>query len=228
MRKVSKMNHEYNTNDENHQHNVVAIRVSKVTIIINLSLALIKMFAGIVGHSGAMVADAVHGFSDVFGSFVIIVGSYIADIKADEDHPHLQRKIEGTISVFLSTLLLFIAAEIGYNAINTIIGGDYENLKVPTLLPLIVAIVSIGIKEGLYRYSSSNAKKIQSVALQAMAWHHRTDALVTISSFIGIMGSRLGHPVFDPIVSLIISLLVVKVAVEIFIEAIRSIKNKEI
>lgn len=94
------------------------------------------------------------------------------------------------------------------------------------MLPLAVALVSIVIKEALYRYSIKSAEKTDSVVLRAIAWHNRTDALVTIGSLIGILGARCGYLVFDPAASIIISILVMKAAFEIFIDAVRTLKNK--
>lgn len=210
-----------NTNE----HNAITARVSRITIAANTALAAMKAAAGILGHSGAMLADAAHTFSDLFGSLAVLIGVYISENIRSRNKELLQRRIEGGISVFLSLLLFYLAFEIGAGGIAEIVSGEYKSAEVPTMLPLAVAVISIVTKEALYRYSIRNAAKADSVVLRALAWHNRTDALVTVGSLIGILGSRFGYAVFDPAASIIISILVIKAAFEIFADAVRALRN---
>lgn len=212
--------------DSMNEYNRITAKVSRVTIAANTVLALLKAAAGVIGHSGAMLADAAHTFSDLFASFAVLIGVYISDNVRSADKEIFRNRIEGIISVLLSLLLAYLSIEIGMGGVITVISGDYKTAEAPTMLPLAVALVSIVIKEALYRYSIKSAEKTDSVVLRAIAWHNRTDALVTIGSLIGILGARCGYLVFDPAASIIISILVMKAAFEIFIDAVRTLKNK--
>ena len=115
---------------------------------------------------------------------------------------------------------------IGQVGLNKIISGDYGSLSIPGTLALIAALISIITKELMYRYTKKNAKKINSGALLADAWHHRSDALSSVGAFIGILGARMGLPVLDPIASVLISILIIKAAAEIFKDAIDKMVDK--
>ena len=210
-----------------HEYNQVTIKVSRKITVVNLFLAVLKLLAGLIGNSSALVADSMHAFSDVFGSFAIFVGAKIADKPKNRGKKGLSSRIEGTISLILSAVLLITGAEIAIDALTAIISGSYAELELPTILPLIVAICAIVIKEIVYFYSNKYAKQINSVGLKAMAWHNQTDALISLGSFVGILGSRLGYSICDPLASLIICILVLRAAAEIFIEAIRALRGVE-
>lgn len=210
---------------DRHERNRTVIKVARITIIINAVLAGIKVVSGIAGHSSAMLADAMHAFSDVLGTLAVLIGAYIADRENNREKPFLQEKIEGVISLLFGIVLLHLAFEVGYDSISVIVAGDYASIEMPTVFPLVIAVVSIIIKECLYRYSMANAQKVDSVALKAVAWHNRTDAFITLGTIIGIVGSRLGFHEADSIASVIISLLVLKVAIEILISAVRVLKR---
>ena len=207
------------------EHSRTVAKVSRVTIIANTALALLKAAAGIIGHSSAMLADAAHTFSDLFASVAVLIGVYISDHVRSNNKERFRNKIEGTISVLLSLLLIYLAVEIGVGGAVTIISGAYKNVEAPTLLPLAAALVSIVTKEALYKYSIKNAQRADSVVLRAIAWHNRTDALVTVGSLVGILGARFGYLIFDPAASIVISFLVMKAAFEIFADAVRTLKN---
>jgi cation diffusion facilitator family transporter len=113
-------------------------------------------------------------------------------------------------------LLAVVGAGIGLSGVQKITAGSYETLAVPSLLPLIAAVVSIAIKEWMFWYTRSVARRIKSGALMADAWHHRSDSLSSIGSFVGILFARMGYPILDPIASVIISLCILKAAYDIF------------
>ncbi len=200
------------------QVRAVATRVSMVSILGNLLLTVFKLIAGILAHSGAMISDAIHSASDVVSSFVVIIGVRIAAKAPDEGHPYGHERFECVAAMVLAAILVLAGGGIGVEAVRKIAGA--EALAVPGTLALAAAAVSIVSKEAMFWYTRGNARKIDSTALMAEAWHHRSDALSSVGALIGIAGARMGFPVLEPVASLIICLLVLKVAVEIFKDAI--------
>lgn len=198
----------------------VATRVSLVSIIGNLILSGFKLFAGIVAHSGAMLSDAVHSASDVFSSILVIIGVRIAARKPDKEHPYGHERFECVTAILLSVILFLTGLGIGKNALQAILGGHYEDLAVPGALALVAAVASIITKEAMFWYTRYHANRIQSPALMADAWHHRSDALSSVGALIGIAGARMGYPVLDPVASAVICLFILKAAFDIFKDAI--------
>ena len=197
-----------------------ATRVSTVSIIVNLLLAAFKFVAGALGHSGAMISDAVHSSSDVLGSLIVIVGVKLSEKASDEDHPYGHERMENVASLLLAGILAAAGFAIGKEALVSILDGSYRTAVSPGVLALAAAIVSIVVKEALFWYTLINAKKIRSGALKAEAWHHRSDALSSVGALIGIGGALLGVPVMEPIASIVICLFILKVAVDIFRESV--------
>ena len=202
----------------------IAIKVSVISIILNCLLTLIKFISGVISKSSAMISDSVHSLSDVLSTFVVIIGVKIANKKADSDHPYGHERIECVSAIILSGMLFVVGALIGINGIKNVTNSS--NLVMPGVLALIASIISIISKEAMYQYTIRVSKKINSAALKADAWHHRSDALSSIGSFIGILGSRLGFKVFDPLASVIISLCIIKVSIDIFKDAIDKMVDK--
>lgn len=197
-----------------------AVRVSLVSIIGNAVLSLLKLLAGILAHSGAMVSDAVHSASDVFSSIIVIIGVKISAKDSDRDHPYGHERFECVAAILLAELLAVTGLFIGHNALERITADSVQQLAVPGLLALIAAVVSIVSKEAMYWYTRFYAKRLDSSALMADAWHHRSDALSSVGALIGIAGARMGYPVLDPIASLVICLFILKAAYDIFKDAI--------
>ena len=198
----------------------VANKVSFVTIIGNILLSVMKLIVGFVAHSNAMISDAIHSASDVFSTFVVIIGIKLASKKADKEHPYGHERLECVAAIVLSMVLFITGLGIGATALKNITSGDYNNIVVPGILALVAAIVSIVSKEAMYWYTRYNAKRIDSSALMADAWHHRSDAFSSIGALIGIAGARLGFPIMDSIASLIIFVFIIKAAYDIFKDAI--------
>ena len=201
------------------QFQKIAGKVSLVTIIGNMVLSALKLIAGIIAHSSAMVSDAVHSASDVFSTFVVIIGIRLASKKPDKEHPYGHERMECVAAIVLAMVLFITGLGIGIEAIKNIAGGNYGDLQVPGVLALVAAIVSIVSKEGMYWYTRHYAKKIDSSALMADAWHHRSDMFSSIGALIGIAGARLGFPIMDSIASLVIFLFIAKAAFDIFKDA---------
>lgn len=204
----------------------VAMRVSTVTVIGNIILSIFKLWAGIIGNSGAMISDAVHSASDVFSTFIVMIGFQLSAKESDGEHPYGHERLECVASVILALLLFATGIGIGINGIEKIIGGNYGELLVPKSIALIAAVTSIIVKEWMYRYTRVAAKKINSGSLMADAWHHRSDALSSIGAFIGIIGAKMGFPLLDPIASVVICLFIGKVAFDIFKDAIDKMLDK--
>lgn len=198
----------------------IALRVSRVTIFINLFLSAVKLLAGIVARSGAMISDAAHSASDVLSTVVVILGMRAASKASDREHPFGHERMECVAALVLSGALLITGLGIGWAGIKKIFMEDPESLPIPGALALIAAVVSIVVKEGMYHYTRAAAKKIDSPALMADAWHHRSDALSSIGAAIGIGGARLGLPILDPIASLVICVMIAKAAYDIFRDAV--------
>lgn len=204
----------------------VALRVSRVSIEANMALTIFKLLAGVIAHSGAMVSDAIHSASDVFSTIVVIIGIRISGKASDKDHPYGHERMECVAAIVLATILAGTGLGIGYTAVNKVVGGDYANLAVPGILALIAAMVSILVKEGMYQYTRIYAKKIDSGALMADAWHHRSDALSSVGALIGIAGARIGFPILDPVASVVICIFIEKAAYDIFMDAVDKMVDK--
>lgn len=189
------------------------IVLSLWTLALNFLLGSLKLAAGLWGRSSAMVADAVHSYSDCASTVAVIAGLKMASKSADADHPYGHEKYELIFANILSILLGLTAVKIGYDALMVIAHGSYQ---VPGLAPLLAAVFSVAVKEVMYRLTLRKAKKIGSVAMEADAWHHRSDALSSVGAFVGILGARLGLPVLDPVTGLLVSILVLKVAIDLY------------
>lgn len=198
----------------------VANRVAFITILENMLLSIFKLFAGIFAKSNAMISDAIHSASDVFSTIVVLIGVKLASKDSDKEHPYGHERLECVAAILLSMVLLFTGLEIGSKAFENIISGEYGNLERPGVLALVAAIVSIATKEMMYWYTRYHAKKIDSSALMADAWHHRSDALSSVGALIGIGGAMLGYPIMDSIASLVIFVFIAKAAYDIFKDAI--------
>lgn len=197
----------------------VANKVSFVTIVANIFLSFMKLLAGVFAHSNAMISDGIHSASDVFSTIIVVIGIRLSSKKPDKEHPYGHERMECVAAIILAMVLFMTGLGIGGEALKDVIQGEYSSLQVPGILALAAAIVSIISKEAMYWYTRYYAKKIDSSALMADAWHHRSDAFSSIGALVGIVGARMGFPVMDPIASLVIFVFIVKAAYEIFKDA---------
>lgn len=207
-------------------HEKVAIKVSFYSIMANTFLSIFKLLAGIIGKSGAMLSDAVHSMSDVFSTIVVIIGVKLASKKEDEKHQYGHERLECVAAIILAMSLILVGIGIGISGIKNIVLSKHEELVVPRSLALVAAIVSIVVKEGMFWYTKIAAKKISSSALMADAWHHRSDSLSSIGSFIGILGARLGFPVLDSIASVVICVFILKAGYDIFRDSVKQVVDE--
>ena len=196
--------------------------IYKVTLVggvVNVVLLLFKFIAGIIGHSAAMVADAVHSLSDFVTDIVVLVFVRISGKPKDKSHDYGHGKYETLAMTMIGIALFAIAIGILYSGTTKIISwANGETLEAPDMLALWAALLSIILKEGVYRYSMVKARELNSQAVEANAWHHRSDALSSAGTAIGIGGAIfLGQrwTVLDPIASVVVGLFIVKVSVDL-------------
>ena len=203
-----------------------AMRVSAVSSAVNLMLTLIKLLAGIFARSGAMISDAVHSASDVFSTFIVIAGIRIAGKQPDREHPYGHERMECVAAVILAAVLAGTGIGIGSQGIRHILPEGSAELAVPGASALAAAVISVIVKELMFRYTRRVAARLNSGALLADAWHHRSDALSSVGSFAGILGARMGMPVLDPLASVIICVFIEKAAIDIFRDAMDKMVDK--
>ena len=194
-------------------------KVTLIGSIVNVVLLIFKFAAGILGHSAAMIADAVHSLSDFITDIIVLVFVHISNKPKDKSHDYGHGKYETLALTIIGLALLSVAIGIVYSGVMHIIAwSNGETLNSPGMLALWAALLSIVLKEGVYRYSMIKARQLQSQAVEANAWHHRSDALSSIGTAVGIGGAIfLGQrwAVLDPIASIIVGLFLIMVAVEL-------------
>lgn len=204
----------------------IAMKVSYVSIVGNVLLSLFKLMAGILAHSGAMVSDAVHSASDVFSTFVVMIGIRLSGKESDKEHPYGHERMECVAAIILATILCITGLGIGRTALTNLLGKTTQELVIPGVLALVAAVTSIVVKEAMFWYTKHYAKKIDSSALMADAWHHRSDALSSIGALVGILFARNGFPMMDAVASLVICVFIVKAAYDIFMDAVGKMVDK--
>ena len=202
------------------ENNKIANKAAVSTIIVNVILSVFKLIVGLIGNSNAMISDAIHSASDVFSTIVVMIGVKLASKESDKEHPYGHERMECVAAIILAVVLFITGAAIGMEAAKNILSGKFEELQVPGVLALAAAILSIIIKEAMFWYTRVNAKRIDSSALMADAWHHRSDAFSSVGALVGIAGARLGFPVMDSAASLIIFGFIAKAAYDIFMDAV--------
>lgn len=196
--------------------------IYKVTVVgglVNLILLVFKFVAGILGHSAAMIADATHSLSDFVTDIIVLIFVKLGNRPKDKSHDYGHGKYETLAMTIIGIALMVVAVGIiveGAKKIAFWAGGG--TLEEPGMLAFWAAIVSIVMKEAVYRYSIIKARKLNSKAVEANAWHHRSDALSSLGTAIGIGGAIfLGDKwaILDPIASVVVGAILVKVAFEL-------------
>lgn len=209
--------------------------IYKVTLVggaVNLLLLLFKFVAGIVGHSAAMLADAVHSLSDFVTDIIVLVFVSISGKPQDKTHDYGHGKYETLAMTMIGFALLIVALGILYSGVSKIVAWvQGEQLEAPGMLALWAALLSIILKEIVYRYTIIKSRQLNSPALEANAWHHRTDALSSIGTAIGIGGAiLLGQrwTVLDPVASVIVGVLIVKVSFDLLRNGIGDLMERSL
>lgn len=205
---------------ETEKQKKIAMKVSLVGILVNLGLSLFKLVAGILAKSGAMLSDAVHSASDVFSTIVVMVGIRLSSKEADKEHPYGHERLECVAAIVLAVVLFATGIGIGLSGGRKIVNGHYDMLEVPGAFAMIAAVVSIVVKEWMYWFTVIAANRINSGALKADAWHHRSDALSSVGALAGIFGARMGFPVLDSVASVVICMFIAKASFDIFKDAV--------
>ncbi|MBD5101070.1 MAG: cation transporter [Clostridiales bacterium] len=200
-------------------------KVAIVTIVVNLLLALGKFLAGFLGNSTAMISDAVHSSSDVASTIIVLIGARIAVKNEDKDHNYGHDRFESIASIILAMMLFATALMLGYAGVKSIIDATKGEFVKPSYFALAAAVVSIAVKEGMYWYTIYYAKRLDSQALKADAWHHRSDAFSSIAGGVGILGAILGVYVLEGIATVLIALLIVKVSYDIVKVVLRQLTD---
>lgn len=194
-----------------------------VTILANVVLSIIKFIAGGVGHSTAMISDSIHSMSDVITTVIALIGIKMSNHEKDREHPYGHERFECIASMILS-FILFIT---GLLLVDTSLSSRDTLYKVnPSMIALVVAIISIVAKEIMYRYTMYYATKINSIALRADAHHHRSDALSSLGALIGIALSMIGFKYGDMLASICIAVIICYEAFKIFSESVDKIVDK--
>lgn len=207
----------------------LALKISMVTILLNILLTFLKAILGLYGHSYALIMDAVHSLSDVLSTLIVIIGLVLAHRNSDKNHPYGHERLECVASLILSILLLWTGIRMGVSGLQKLYMHTPSH---PTDIALCGALISIIIKEWMFLYTRKVALKIHSSSLMADAYHHHSDGLSSIGSFVGILGSILGFPYLDHITALLICFLIIKISFEILHDALQRLvdhaSNEEI
>lgn len=192
------------------------MKVSLVTVAINLLLSLLKLVCGLFAHSAALISDAVHSASDVFSTFLVMAGVTMASKASDKEHQYGHERMESLVALLLSIILAAVGGGIGIDGAGRLFSGQYQPVSgISGGFAMGAALLSIATKEWMYHYTKKAAKALHSDALMADAWHHRSDALSSIGSFAGILGAELGVPALDSIACLVICVFILKAAFDI-------------
>lgn len=195
------------------------LKVTWIGSVVNLLLLIFKFVAGIVGHSAAMVADAVHSLSDFVTDIVVIVFVRISGKPEDSEHNYGHGKYETLATAIIGLILFFVGVGILFNGVKDVIHAiEGEALAAPSILALVAAALSIILKELLFRYTVYKSRNLGSQALVANAWHHRSDALSSIGTFVGIGGAVcLGERcrILDPLAAVVVSFFIMRVACQL-------------
>lgn len=190
-------------------------KVNIITLAVNLMLSIVKLTAGVFAHSAAMISDGLNSLSDVVSTFVVMVGLHYSQKELDDDHPYGHEKIECVAAIVLTILLMITALTIAYNGVMSVIKSVDTEITKPGVLAIYAAVLSIITKEFMYRYTVKTAKEVESTAMLAAAWDHRSDVFLSLGSIVGIVGARLGLRFLDPLVAVVIAFIIGKLAIDI-------------
>lgn len=212
-------------NEKDRQKNIYKATLAGGAV--NVILLAFKFVAGILGHSAAMIADAVHSLSDFVTDVIVLIFVHISGKPQDKSHDYGHGKYETLALTIIGIALQIVAVGIFSNGAQRIIAWlNGEQLETPGMLALWAALISILLKELTYRYTIRKAKKLNSPALEANAWHHRSDALSSIGTAVGIGGAVLlgkRWTVLDPVASIVVGAFIVKVAIELILQGMRDL-----
>lgn len=190
----------------------LGVRVSWVTVGINIILGIFKLWAGVLGRSNAMIADSMHTFSDIFTTILVLVGFDISTKEA-RDQDSIHKKYELLFKKLFGIIMIMMGSFVVYDSLKLLI---FENITRPSNIALVAAIISIIVKEIMYWYTIKISRKIKSLSMEADAWHHREDAFSSIATFIAILSSKSGLAPLDAIAAIVVSIIVIRVGVDLY------------
>lgn len=207
-------------------------RVTGIGSLVNVFLLIFKFVAGILGNSSAMIADAVHSLSDFITDIIVVIFVKISGKPEDKEHHYGHGKFETLATAIIGVILFFVGVGILINGIEVIVNAiKGEVIKSPSILALIAATISIILKEILFRYTIHKGKSLNSQAVIANAWHHRSDVFSSIGTFAGICGAVcLGNKwaILDPIAAVIVSIFIIKVSIRLLKPCIDDLLEKSL
>jgi cation diffusion facilitator family transporter len=198
------------------------VKATLVGAFANLLLSVVKFIGGVMGNSTALVADAVHSLSDLLTDAIVLATHKIGQIPADSNHPYGHGRAETIGSTIVGAVIILAGFWIAYDVSLVIASGSK---LVPTWLAAGAAVFSILVNEGIFHYTRSVGEKINSPAIVANAWHHRSDAISSVAALIGILGAHFGYPVMDPLAGGVVALMILKVGYDILVEGLRDLMD---
>ena len=198
------------------------IKVTLIGTASNLILSIIKFAGGIIGHSAAMIADATHSVSDLLTDMIVLIMLKVGQKPKDEDHPYGHGKAETLGTTVVGFIIISVGIGLAYEAWEMIQSGI---ARIPEPLAAGTALISIFIKEWLFRYTRSVGEKSNNSLLLANAWHHRSDAISSIAALVGIIGAMLGFPALDPIAATMVAFMIMKVGYELTLGGFRDLMD---
>jgi cation diffusion facilitator family transporter len=194
-------------------------KVTWVGLLVNLFLVAVKFIAGIYGRSQALIADSIHSLTDLTTDIAVIAGSHYWSRPPDENHPYGHRRLETLVTVFIGVVLIAAGIGIGWKAISAL---QEKRAAPPGWIAVAAALVSIGCKESIYRWTAITGRRVKSAALAANAWHHRTDAISSLPVLIAVAGARLfpSWSFLDKVGAAIVSIFILHASIKIIWPAI--------
>ena len=208
------------------------VRITLWGSVVNVTLTALKFVAGILGCSAAMIADAVHSLSDLLTDFVVLLFVRISSRPADSDHPYGHGKYETLATAIVAVALLVAGGVLAAEGVQKIVSAIHgEELVMPGQIALWAALISIAAKELIYWLTIRVSRRVQSSALEANAWHHRTDALSSVATSIGIGGALLfggKWAILDPIAAVLVSIFILVAAARLLHEALQDLLEKRL
>lgn len=186
-------------------------RATNLSLVANIMLAVLKLMAGILANSTAMIADAANSMGDILTGLITLWGVKTAAQPADDEHPYGHEKTESLAAWILAVILIITGGMIIYRAVTSLSSGP----QIPGMMAIIAAVITIIVKEMLYRYTIKIANETKSTALMAVAWDHRSDVLATSGILVGITGAMMGWTFLDPVTGIIMALIIIRAGIKV-------------
>lgn len=201
------------------------MKITLQGVAVNIFLAAVKFVGGVLGKSTALIADSVHSLSDLLTDVVVLFSHRIGQMPKDEGHPYGHGRAETIGAVIIGSAIVLVAMGLAYEVWKVI---EMGKLLVPEWMAAVAAALSILTKEVLFHYTKKVGEKINSPAIVANAWHHRSDAISSIACLIGILGAMQGYPLLDPLAGGVVALMIGKAGTDIFFDAMRDLMDSSL